>query len=280
MRKIFLLLLVLAAWLPGYRAQAQLNKAYFFYAGRSFLIESKYRDAIEVLNILLRADSTAYEGYFLRGIAKYNLDDLIGADQDFSEAIRKNPVFTTAFQYRAITRMRMGNYDDALRDFQEAIDLRPDLPGPYYSRGVTYLLSQQFEKAIEDFNTFIRYDNKVSDAYINRGTSYLYLKDTTRALEDYNTAIRTNYFDPAGYNRRGALYMAQKKYDLALADFDKAVGYDSTYVPSYFHRGYGLLEHEASGAGDRGLFAGYRARLDQCADLFQPGDPAHADRRL
>ena len=236
MRKIFLLLLVLAAWLPGYRAQAQLNKAYFFYAGRSFLIESKYRDAIEVLNILLRADSTAYEGYFLRGIAKYNLDDLIGADQDFSEAIRKNPVFTTAFQYRAITRMRMGNYDDALRDFQEAIDLRPDLPGPYYSRGVTYLLSLQFEKAIEDFNTFIRYDNKVSDAYINRGTSYLYLKDTTRALEDYNTAIRTNYFDPAGYNRRGALYMAQKKYDLALADFDKAVGYDSTYVPSYFHR--------------------------------------------
>ena len=106
MRKIFLLLLVLAAWLPGYRAQAQLNKAYFFYAGRSFLIESKYRDAIEVLNILLRADSTAYEGYFLRGIAKYNLDDLIGADQDFSEAIRKNPVFTTAFQYRAITRRR------------------------------------------------------------------------------------------------------------------------------------------------------------------------------
>ena len=98
MRKIFLLLLVLAAWLPGYRAQAQLNKAYFFYAGRSFLIESKYRDAIEVLNILLRADSTAYEGYFLRGIAKYNLDDLIGADQDFSEAIRKNHVFTTAFQ--------------------------------------------------------------------------------------------------------------------------------------------------------------------------------------
>lgn len=93
MRKIFLLLLVLAAWLPGYRAQAQLNKAYFFYAGRSFLIESKYRDAIEVLNILLRADSTAYEGYFLRGIAKYNLDDLIGADQDFSEAIQEESRF-------------------------------------------------------------------------------------------------------------------------------------------------------------------------------------------
>ena len=52
MRKIFLLLLVLAAWLPGYRAQAQLNKAYFFYAGRSFLIESKYRDCGRSFHIL------------------------------------------------------------------------------------------------------------------------------------------------------------------------------------------------------------------------------------
>ena len=68
-----------------------------------------------------------------------------------------NPVFTAAYQYRAITRSRLGNYDDALKDFQVAIDLRPDRPDPYFSRGVTFLLSQQFEKAVEDFTTFIRY---------------------------------------------------------------------------------------------------------------------------
>ncbi|WP_300286272.1 tetratricopeptide repeat protein [uncultured Alistipes sp.] len=236
MRRFFLFLLLLAAWGVPSPAGAQLDKAYFFHVGRTFLMDDKYRDAIEVLNILLRVDSTAAEGYFLRGIAKYNLDDLLGAEQDFSLAVARNPVFTTAFQYRAITRMRLGNYDDALKDFQQAIDLRPDRPGPYYSRGVTYLMSQQFEKAIADFDTFIRYDAKVSDAYLNRGTSYLYLKDTTKAYEDYGKAIRTNYYDPAGYNRRGALYMAQKKYDLALADFDKAIGYDSTYAMSYFNR--------------------------------------------
>ena len=236
MRKFLTLLLLLTALAAGRRSDAQLNKAYFFYAGRSLLINDKYQDAIEVLNILLRVDSTASEGYFLRGIAKYNLDDLLGAEQDFTRAIEINPVYTIAFQYRAITRSRLGNYDDALHDFQEAIDLRPDHPGPYYSRGVTYLLSQQFEKAIADFTTFIRYDNKVSDAFLNRGTSYLYLKDTTRALEDYELAIRTNYFDPNGYNRRGSVYMTQKKYDLALEDFNKAIGYDSTFVPSYFNR--------------------------------------------
>lgn len=237
MRKLLLILFLTASiglwWRP---TDAQLNKAYFFYVGRSFLIDNKYQDAIEVLNILLRADSTAYEGYFLRGIAKYNLDDLLGAEQDFTLAIRQNPVFTIALQYRAITRSRLGNYDDALRDFQEAIDLRPDLPSAYYSRGVTYLLTQQFEKAVEDFSTYIHYDNKVADAFLNRGTCYLYLKDTVRALADFDRGVRTNYFDPNGYNRRGALYMTQKKYDLALSDFNQAIHYDSTFIPAYFNR--------------------------------------------
>ena len=235
-RKSLLILLFFVSLGGVHKASAQLDKHYFFYVGRSYIIDNKFRDAIETLNVLLKVDEKAYEGYFLRGIAKYNLDDLLGAEQDFSYAIENNPVFTAAYQYRAITRSRLGNYDDALKDFQVAIDLRPDRPDPYFSRGVTFLLSQQFEKAVEDFTTFIRFDNKVVDAYVNRGTSYLMMKDTTRAYEDYNTAIRTNRESPLAYSRRGMLYMAQKKYDEALADFDKSIECDSTYIPSYFNR--------------------------------------------
>ncbi len=237
MRKTLLYILVFVMALGAWQeTHAQLNKVYFFRMGRGFLINNRYEDAIETLNIMLKADPEAYEGYFLRGIAKYNLDDLMGAEMDFSQAIEKNPVFTTAFQYRAITRSRLGNYDDALNDFREAIDLRPDLPGPYYSRGVTYLLSQQFDKAVADFDKFIRHENKVADAYINRGTAYLNLKDTTRAFDDYNRAIQTNRENPDGYVRRGMLYMARKNLDGALADFNKAIEYDSTHIPSYFNK--------------------------------------------
>ena len=95
------------------------------------MMNNNYQEAIRTLNILLRFDEDAFEGYFLRGIAKYNLDDLLGAEEDFSTAIRLNPVYTQAYTYRAITRSRLGNYDDALQDFREAIELRPDLPGPF-----------------------------------------------------------------------------------------------------------------------------------------------------
>ena len=215
---------------------AQYNRDYFFYMGRRQMMENDFKEAIRTLNVLLRFDDKAYEGYFLRGIAKYNLDDLLGAEADFTKAIEKNPVFTEAFTYRAITRSRLGNYNDALSDFQEAIELRPDRPSPYYSRGVTRLLNQQFVEAIADFDNFIRYEKKAADAYLNRGICYLHLKDTTRAYEDFELGIRTNRESPMGYNRRGLLLLQQKRYAEAEKDFDMAVKCDTTLAMSYFNR--------------------------------------------
>ena len=140
-RRVYILLTALALFVGIGNVSAQYNREYFFWVGRQQMMENEFTEAIRTLNVLLRFDDNAYEGYFLRGIAKYNLDDLIGAEADFSIAIDKNPVFTTAYTYRAITRSRLGNYDDALKDFREAIDLRPDLPNPYFSRGVTRLLN-------------------------------------------------------------------------------------------------------------------------------------------
>lgn len=226
------LVLLFSAWC----ASTQYNKDYFVYMGRQLMMEDNYRDAIRTLNVLLRFDKDAYDAYFLRGIAKYNLDDLLGADADFTIAISKNPVFTSAYTYRAITRSRLGNYDDALNDFHEAITLRPDLPSPYYSRGVTRLLNKQYKEAIEDFNMFIRHEKKVADVYINRGVCYLGLQDTLRAYEEFATAIKTNREDPNGYNRRGVLYMQQNRFAEAETDFDTAIKNDSNYLLSYFNR--------------------------------------------
>ena len=234
MRKIVVTILFVVCAITS--VVAQYNRDYFFYVGRKQMMENDFREAIRTLNVLLHFDDKAYEGYFLRGIAKYNLDDLLGAEADFTEAIEKNPVFTTAFTYRAITRSRLGNYDDALSDFREAIELRPDLPNPYYSRGVTRLLNQQFKEAIEDFDSFIRYEKKVADAYINRGVCYLYLKDTLRAYSDFDMGIRTNRESPTGYNRRGVLYLQQNRFAEAEQDFDMAVKCDSMLPMSYFNR--------------------------------------------
>ncbi len=234
MRKILLILLLVT--ITATSSIGQLNKRYFYYIGQELLRSDRYRDAIDVLTVLLRQDTTAYEGYFLRGVAKYNLNDLVGAESDFTAAIAQNSVYTTAYQYRAISRAFMGDYDGALTDFDTAIDIRPDLPTTYYSRGMTYLFSQRFENAISDFDYYIRKRPDVIDGYINRGTCYLMLKDTTRAYQDFDKAVKVNMFSADGYLRRGNIHLMRKDYDEAFNDLNKAIEIDSTNIQGYFNR--------------------------------------------
>ena len=236
MKRIVAILMLLVVVALPHEVDAQYNRNYIYWMGQQKMVNNNYHDAIDILNVLLRHDAKDFDAYFLRGIAKYNLDDLLGADADFSKAVELNPVFTGAYYYRAITRSRLGNYDDALNDFQQAIELRPDLSDPYYSRGVTRLLNQQFEAAIDDFDKFIRYEKRHVAAYINRGISYLNLKDTTKAYENFELAIRTNREEPEAYNRRGSLYLAEERFEEAYADFDKATQCDSTFLPAFFNR--------------------------------------------
>ncbi len=234
MKRRFLILLFLLLCSAG--AFAQLNKSYFFYKGREYIIAGRYRDAIECLNILLRSEPHEYEGYFLRGVAKFNLDDLSGAQIDFGKAIEEKPAYTQAYQYRAITRSRMGLYNEALEDFHMALEFRPDEASVFYSRGVTYFLNRDFEKSVSDFTSFIRLQPREPEGYLNRGTSLLYLRDTVGAEKDYDAAIRVNPYWSDSYMRRGLLKLMKSNFKESISDLSKSLSIDSTYALAYFYR--------------------------------------------
>jgi len=221
---------------------AQYDKDVFSIRGRMALQDGKYSHAIENFNILARLDSTDYWCFFYRGIAKYNLGDVRGAQKDFNTSVRLNPVFTNGYHYRAITESRNGEYEKAFDDFDKAISLRPGFTGLYYSRGVTNFLAQRFPEAVSDFDRYIKKEPKDPSAYLNRGASYLFLGDTLKAMNDYNQAIKLDRFEPECYIRRGRVYAAQEKYEDALADMSKAIELDSTNTLAYFNRA--LLHYE------------------------------------
>ncbi len=230
------LLITILWFITAATAGAQYDKTNFFYRGRQALMDNKYSQAINVFNLLIKTDTTLYEAYLFRGIAKYNLNDFVGAQADFSKSIQINPVYTPAYHYRAITYSRLGKYGEALDDLGEAMSLRPGYPGLYYSRAITYFLSQQFDNAISDFDRFIRYEPKVAEAYLNRGTAHLYQNDTIKALNDYNTAILLNKFEPEGYIRRARIYALEEKTGLAMENLNEALRLDSANSFAYFNR--------------------------------------------
>lgn len=257
--------LVLLLCCLSYNVHAQLNKYYYYYIGQNYIVDSKYQDAIETLNTLLRFDDTAYEGFFLRGIAKYNLRDLVGAESDFSRAIELNPVYTQAYWNRAMTRSQLGMYEGALDDYDEALDLRPDYVEVYYGRAVTYLVSEQFDKAIEDFNYYLRKEPHAANGYINRAVAYLGMKDTVSALADFGRAIELNPYNPETYSRRALIHMDREEYGEALADFNTAIENDPDHLISYFNRGllYSETDRPVEAVADFDVIIGMDSTLSQ-----------------
>ena len=106
-------------------SSAQYDKDVVMWRGRQALSEGRYALAIENFNVLSRLDTTDYWSFFFRGIAKYNLGDLRGAQTDFNTSVRLNPVFTNGFHYRASTESRFGDDEAAFRDCDRALELRP-----------------------------------------------------------------------------------------------------------------------------------------------------------
>jgi tetratricopeptide (TPR) repeat protein len=217
-------------------ASAQYDKDVFMWRGRQALSDGRYALAIENFNILSRLDTTDYWSFFFRGIAKYNLGDLRGAQTDFNTSVRLNPVFTNGFHYRAITESRFGDYEAAFRDFDRALELRPGQIGIYFSRGVANFLAQKFEDAVADFDYYIKKEPRDPSAFLNRGACYLFLADTTRALEDYNKAIRLDRTEPEGFVRRARVYAAQGRYDEAVDDLNMSIELDPQNTFAYFNR--------------------------------------------
>lgn len=216
---------------------AQLNKAYFFYQGQRLISQNKFTEAIGYLNTLIEVDSTIAEGWFLRGIAKYYLNDLHGSINDFSKSISKNPLFTVAYHYRAISENRLSMYNEALKDLETALDLRPNDNEILFTRGATYVQTMQYSKAIQDFNQVIRSSPNNIDSWINRGIAKLCSNDTLDAINDLSQAIKLNPFYAESYAKRGRVYFEKKEYEIALSDLKQAILLDPTSTMNYFIRG-------------------------------------------
>jgi tetratricopeptide (TPR) repeat protein len=237
LKKLITFICIAAFAIISSSATAQLNKAYFYYQGQRLITQDKFTEAIGYLNILIDVDSTLAEGWFLRGVAKYYLNDLQGSKNDLSKSISKNPLLTIAYHYRAIVNNRLGRYNEAFRDLEFALELRPEDQEILFTRGGTYIQTKQYSKAIQDYSRVIRSAPNNIDSWINRGIAKLSSSDTLGALTDFSQAIKLNPFYSESYSKRSRLYLEKKEFDIALSDISQAIYLDSISTMNYFIRG-------------------------------------------
>lgn len=124
--------------------------------------------------------------------------------------------------HRALERRQNQELDGAIEDFSEAIRLDPKRPGLYAMRADTYRSLGRFASAIEDYDEAIRLDPKRTAFYFQRGTLYLLKHEPKMALADAEEEIGLAPVEPAGYTLRARARLQLGDEAGAAADKTKA----------------------------------------------------------
>jgi len=93
------------------------------------------------------------------------------------------------FDYRGVDFADQGNFQRAIEDFTEAIRLKPDFSTAHYNRGVTYNKLERYQEAVIDFTNVITLNPAHQGAYVNRAVAYILLNLDSESEADILRAI-------------------------------------------------------------------------------------------
>lgn len=281
MKYINTLSLILVLLLCGYneKANAQINTDQVMNIGRNAMYFEDYVLSIQYFNQVISVKPHLAEPYFYRAVAKLNLSDYKGAEEDCSMAIERNPFIIDAYQVRGVARQIMSDFFHAIEDYDRGLRHMPEHKNFLINKAVCEVAVKRYDDAADTYATLLRLYPKYDNAYIGRAELYLAQGDTVKALDDVNKAIALNANEASAYVMRSGINInynkdiqkalddmneaiklephqagyfinrAFMKYKLddyfgAMADYDYALSLEPTNVTAYYNRA--LLKMEVS----------------------------------
>lgn len=230
------LLLSVPAW-------AQINTDQVLRIGRNALYFEDYVLSIQYFNQVIAAKPYLAQPYFFRALAKYNLDDYVGAERDVTTAIEHNPFITDAYELRGVTRQNLGKIKEAIEDYDKVLSMLPENRGILFNKALALEELKEYDAAKEAFDELIRKHPRFDSGYLGRAKMYLATKDTTAAINDIDKALEINKNAVNAYVMRADIAInSHKDYQQALNDMNEAIKLQPRYAGYFINRAF--LRHQ------------------------------------
>lgn len=269
MKKYCLLIGLLVSFL---QIDAQVNTERVLANGRNALYFEDYILSIQYFNQVIKAKPWMAEPYLYRAIAKLNLDDLRGAEEDCSLCLERNPFLSQAYYARGIARQSLELYDLAVKDYKKGLELRPDDKAMLSNQAIAYIQMKNYTDAEHAFQSLMKAYPKHSLGYLTRGAMYLERGDTALALADYDRAIDIDPYYAPCYGNRAIVYYQMNRPKEALADLNEAIRLNTRESGYYINRG--LVRYQMND------FRGAMADYDQVIAMDEDNLIARFNRGL
>lgn len=232
--------LIFISLLSVIESNAQINADQVLNIGRNALYFEDYVVAIQYFNQAISTKPYLARPYLYRSIAKLNLEDFRGAEEDASKAIELNEFITDAWEVRGVARQNLGDNAGAATDYEHALSLTPRNRQLMFNLAIARTKTGDKEKADSLFTRLIEYYPGFENAYLGRAQLKLEMADTLQALADIDTALVKNPNSFNGQVMRAQLLMSRERplFRTALANMDKAIKLEPKIPDLYINRAY------------------------------------------
>ncbi|MBQ9356033.1 MAG: tetratricopeptide repeat protein [Prevotella sp.] len=254
--RLLLSLLMILTGSMSVRAQYNIDR--LITIGRSALYFEDYVLSMQYFNQAIAAKPYLYEPWFLRGVAKYNLDDFAGAEQDCTEAIERNPYVVRLYELRGIARIQQKKYTDAISDYNRALRYNPDNRSLWHNRVLCHIQNDEFDEALLELDTIQARWSQYAPAWNMRADVYMQQEDTTRAIESLDSSLALDPYDGTTWAARSIISLSRKEWPNAEEQLDHAIHLLPKNAGYYINRA--LARYNQNNL--RGAMADYDAALD------------------
>lgn len=221
------------------RSAAQVNTDQVIRVGQNALYFEDYMLSIQYFNQAIQAKPYLARPYFLRAIAKLNLDDYAGAEADASKALELNPFLSDAWEVRGVARQNLGRTREAVDDYDHAIELLPRNRHLIFNKALALQDIEEYERADTAFNELLRYYPNFDNGYLGRARLRLVTADTVGATADIEKALSINKNALNAYIMRADIAInSAKDYKGALDDMNTAIRLQPKFAGLYINRAF------------------------------------------
>ena len=218
---------------------SQVNTEQVLRIGQNALYFEDYMLSIQYFNQAIQAKPYLAQPYFLRAIAKLNLEDYNGAEADAAKALELNPFLTDAWEVRGVARQNLGKNRAAIDDYSEALKLLPRNRQLLFNRALALIDIKENDAAREAFDEIIGYYPGFDNAYLGRARVELEQADTVAAKADIDKALSINKNAANAYIMRADIAIkSHADFEGALADIDQAIKLMPRVAGLYINRAF------------------------------------------
>lgn len=218
--------------------KAQVNAEQVTAIGKNVLSMDDYMLAIHYFNLAIKAKDYLAEPYFYRAVAKMNLDDFQGAEDDCTTAISRSKFMTEAYKLRGFVRQQMGLDSLALEDYDYGLSQNPKDREFLFYKSVALLNLQRYQDADSTLSLLIEANPRFHEAITARAQLRVQTGDTVGALEDIERTINLSKAQSFPYAMKAQIFADRQQWDDAIEAMNEIIRFYPDDVSLYLNRAF------------------------------------------